>query len=49
MVANDFGFRAYLARYLDDDVVIIITSNAGRYGNVREIHNQIARLIFNIP
>lgn len=47
--ANDFGFRDYFARYLDDDVVIIITSNAGRCGNVREIHGEIASMIFHRP
>ena len=44
--ANDFGFRAMYIRYLDEDVVIVVTTNAGRAGNVREVQAEIIDLVF---
>lgn len=44
--ANDFGFRAMYIRYLDEDVVIVVTTNAGRAGNVREVQVEIIDLVF---
>jgi len=44
--ANDFGFQAMFIRYLDEDVVIIITTNAGRAGNIRNLQSEIDSLVF---
>ncbi len=44
--ANDFGFQAMFIRYLDEDVVIIITTNAGRVGNIRNLQSEIDSLVF---
>lgn len=44
--ANDFGFRAVLLRYLDEDVVIVVTTNAGRAADIRDLSQKIADLIF---
>ncbi len=44
--ANDFGFQAMFIRYLDEDVVIIITTNAGRIGNIRNLQSEIDSLVF---
>ena len=44
--ANDFGFRALYIRYLEEDVVIVVTTNAGRRGDVRGLQDEIAGLIF---
>jgi len=44
--ANDFGFRAMLIRYLDEDVVIVVTTNAGRAGDIRGLSQKISDLIF---
>ncbi|MDH5707256.1 MAG: beta-lactamase family protein [Candidatus Aminicenantes bacterium] len=44
--ANDFGFRAMFIRYLDEDVVIVVTTNAGRAGDIRELSQKITDLIF---
>ncbi|MBL7082546.1 MAG: beta-lactamase family protein [Candidatus Aminicenantes bacterium] len=45
--ANDFGFLANFVRYLDEDVVIIITSNSGRRAKVRELYSKLTSIIFN--
>jgi hypothetical protein len=34
-------------RYLDEDVVIVVTTNAGRVGNVREVQAEIIDLVFS--
>ena len=44
--ANDFGFRAMFIRYLDEDVVIVVTTNAGRAVDIRSLAQKIADLIF---
>jgi CubicO group peptidase (beta-lactamase class C family) len=44
--ANDFGFQAMFIRYLDEDVVIVITTNAGRAGNIRNLQSEIDSLVF---
>jgi CubicO group peptidase (beta-lactamase class C family) len=44
--ANDFGFRAMFIRYLEEDVVIIITTNAGRVGDIRNLQSEIDSLVF---
>lgn len=44
--ANDFGFRAAFSRYLDDDGVIIILSNAGQFAKTRDYLAEIEKLIF---
>ncbi len=44
--ANDFGFRAMYIRYVYEDVVIVVTTNAGRAGNVREVQAEIIDLVF---
>ena len=38
---------AYFVRYLDEDIVIIVTSNSGRRGNVRDIYGKISSIIFS--
>ncbi len=45
--ANDFGFRAMYIRYLDEDVVIVVTTNARRAGNVWDVQNEIIDLVFS--
>jgi len=44
--ANDFGFRAMIIRYLDEDVVLIVTTNAGRAGNIPEVLAEVVNLVF---
>ena len=44
--ANDFGFQAMFIRYLDEDVVIVITTNAGRVGDIRNLQSEIDSLVF---
>ena len=44
--ANDFGFQAMFIRYLDEDVVIVITTNAGRIGDIRNLQSEIDSLVF---
>ncbi len=44
--ANDFGFQAMFIRYLDEDGVIVITTNAGRVGNIRNLQSEIESLVF---
>jgi hypothetical protein len=44
--ANDFGFRAMFIRYLDEDIIIIITTNAGGVGDIRNLQSEIDSLIF---
>jgi len=44
--ANDFGFQAMFIRYLDEDVIIVITTNAGRVGNIRNLQSEIDSLVF---
>lgn len=44
--ANDFGFQAMFIRYLDEDTVIIITTNAGRAGDIRNLQSEIDSLVF---
>jgi len=44
--ANDFGFQAMFIRYLDEDVVIVITTNAGRAGNIRNLQSELDSLVF---
>jgi len=44
--ANDFGFRAMFIRYLDEDVVIVVTTNGGRAVDIRDLPQKITDLIF---
>ncbi len=44
--ANDFGFMAMFIRYLDEDVVIVVTTNAGRAADIRNLSQKAANLIF---
>lgn len=44
--ANDFGFMAMFIRYLDEDVVIVVTTNTGRAVDIRGLTQKIAELVF---
>jgi hypothetical protein len=41
------GFGAFMARWLDDDAVIIILSNIEGTKNVRDIRDRISEMLFH--